>query len=159
MAATPIGNGAVQSAVTLSGFTTIASGGFQASSAFTVPALSGATGSYVWEANLQFSMTSATPVAGDAIQLCILTADDGTNFDAAWVTGSGQSTLLYPQDATFFVYPLQAAATTFVRIKGLYIPTTPVGAYAKLVMAAATSSISLASITSAALYPSGGSAG
>lgn len=155
MAATGFGNGGIQTpGIPLTGLGTIANTATGITAAFTIPYVTGSTAALCDRANLQLSCTSFTPTSGGYLQGIFITSDDGANYDPYWVA-SGQ---LFPYDATFFSYPLNAAATTLVRVKGLILPSV-IGAGTNIELVLLNESGVSITVNSATLYPYGGDVG
>ena len=158
MTAIVFGSGGTQTGVSLTGLGTIATGGTGISAAVALPYVSvtGAAGavSVVMRANLQLNCTSFTPSTPGYLGGVWVTSDDGTNYDPYWVSNNQ----LFPLDATSFSYPLQAAATTLVRVKGIILPDVPPGGTNAKLVIFNFSGVSI-TVSSAAIYPAGDASG
>ncbi len=155
MAATGIGQGGLQTGISLSGFTSIANGATAASTAFTIPYVTDATAALCDMANLQITASSFTPTGNPVnIQGVFITEDDGANYDPYFVSNAQ----LFPADESFFLIQLQAVAQTFVKMKGILLPSViAAGTNIQLVLFN-NSGVSL-TISNVTLYPYGSMAG
>lgn len=153
MASTGAGNGGLQTGISLTGLGTLNAGSsVVVSGAFTIPYVTNATAALCDRAHLQFTAASFTPTANPAyIQGAFLTEDDGSNYDPTWISNSQ----LFPTDDTFFTIPLPTAATTFVKRKGIWLPScVAAGANVQLALLNLTGvAITVSAMT---LYPYGG---
>lgn len=158
MASTPLGLGALQTGINLGAiFESIATGTLITSAAFAPAALSGsAGGSFPDMCDLWLVMGAAMTLGTGApfIQAALLPSNDGTNYEIAGVSNS--QLFPYAGGVTTPLIPSQVYASgNVIRVPGIVFTSAP---FAKLIANWQGGATLPASVT-AALYPSGYSAG